>query len=158
MDSLQTVGKVQIWTGIILGFLIGVLLILVSIYLLFFYHRKWIKTQALIKKAECSKETNNSDYKCYLTVEYTNKSGDTHTTQLVTSLDHTVSVGQHLTISYNPHNPDDVRDDSRSIKVLGMILGGVGVLILAGVVLMYIMRKNKTYQTIEGVSGLANVF
>ena len=154
VKGLQGVGTVHSWVSIIGSSIIAIILFISAVYLGFIYHRKWKVAKATVNDVKCQRVTVNNKIqeKCLLNITYTNESGVSHTTQIT----HTGNFfkGQEIKISYNPNNLDDVRVYSHGLVYLAIGLFVVGVILVSGAIMTYVLRKNKTYQTIQGVSAL----
>ncbi len=118
-------GRFQATVGAILGVIIAVILILVGIVGLRNVHTKTVT--AKVTAASCSGAKGKRT--CQVTVTYV-AGGEPHTATL--TLDQSASVGDAVSVSYNPANPKDVvaRLPSHAadwgLIGLGVLVGGAG--------------------------------
>ena len=148
-EILSSLGKFNIWKTVIFGTIIGVILIGIGLYLKFFYEKGWISTTGTITNIACKTKK-----LCNATINFKNKNGKNiivHNYKLTEAY----TNGSTVKLYYNPSNVQDITLNSK--RVISWILLIFGVLLLYVAIFTYLMRKNKTFQYIEGVSEGAQI-
>lgn len=155
----QDIGKISIWSDIIIGSILSILLIIVAIYFGFFYHKGWKKTSANILNSHCTKQsyTNSkgrkkNKYPCDVQIKYKNSNENEYTKNLEL---HGSSIssypkGTTINVTYDPKDPTNVNEYVNK-KAIVSIISIIIIVTLVGVFFSYTFRKNKTYQTLKGV-------
>ena len=165
VDTTAPVGQFLTGFRFIVAIIICVILIGIAIYLFFYRAKDNHHTQsvnATVIKANCNRynnQNNQQNISCDLTLEYIVGS-DKFQTPFRSSSEY--SVGQTISIYYDPSNPHDISQESPSAdRILAGILLGFGLLIVGFAYFSYwLSQKYPVFASFEttatGVGMIGN--
>jgi hypothetical protein len=163
-DGSAAFGKFMGLVTLITGLIIGIGLIIGGIFLLLKKETYNTSTTAVVKTVSCSnnpstdsKNNTTYTYSCHLTVEYTTNKNEKMTSDTTTN--RTYSVGENITIYYNDTNPKVIASKLTAWKLIGGVLLGFGIVILASSILhYYVVNRFKFAAAANGVGqGIAMI-
>lgn len=149
------IGQVYSTISLISGIVVGILLCSIAIFFFKQKNPRTQKTMATINNVNCSSyETIVNNQKqiaqtCNLEISYT-VNGTLYNTNLTSNTKY--SVGNSITIEYDPYNPNDVGIPSFfTLRIFGILSSIIALSICISVVLNYTFsKKYKVYAATQG--------
>ena len=151
-EASATFGQIVAYFQLFGGLTIGTLLLLFGIYLL---RSKPLqgKGTAIVTAITCDSTNVTLNKPCTATVQFTAADGK----QYSTIIEGSYSVGQEVTINYDPKHPATA-NKSLSTRNIGITFIVFGILILIGAsVWFYLVQKYKMAAAVNGVGEATNI-
>jgi hypothetical protein len=156
-DGAATFGQFMALLALIVGSIVSSILLLVSLYLLTRTSNYKSTSATVVSVTSCSNvssssyEKNQESIQCQVAFKYTVDSKE-YTNTITTGPQ---NVGSTVTLRYDVKNPNNVTNNLISKDILGWILFGFAILIIAGVSLnYYIAQRFKFAAAGNGVTSL----
>lgn len=155
-DAAATFGRVVAFLKMLLGIIIGIVLTVIGVVLI---RQKdtYVKTTGKVREPKCqtltekdSKGRSTQRVECTSKIEYTVNSKN-YSGSLI--LNYSVAEGQTVDIQYNPENPNDIRQPQVKPKTVGIILIVIGLVIMFGTVIWFILALR--YKVVAAGTGAA---
>lgn len=146
VKGLQDYGYFKIWIQIIMMVLFVIGFLGLVAYMIYSKVTMKTTTATVTKVTKLSDGTFNTQF-----IYTVNSKKYTSSLKLSTEK----AIGQNFTIMYNPSKPQEVKEETSIMAILLVFAIIFFIAIIAGA--MYMFRQNKGLQTVEGISGVANL-
>lgn len=156
-DGAATFGQFMALLALIVGSIVSFILLLVSLYLLTRTSNYISTTATVMSVTNCSNVSSSSEkgkdiIQCQVALKYTVDSKE-YTNTITTGPQ---NVGSTVTVRYDVKNPNNVTNNLISKGILGWILFGVALFILAGVSLNYYIAQR--FKFAAAGNGVTSIF
>lgn len=158
-DGAATFGQFMALLALIVGSIVSSILLLVSLYLLTRTSNYKSTSATVVSVTSCSNVSSSSSYEnnkeliqCQVAFKYTVDSKE-YTNTITTGPQ---NVGSTVTLRYDVKNPNNVTNNLISKGILGWILFGFAILIIAGVSLNYYIAQR--FKFAAAGNGVTNIF
>ena len=158
-DGAATFGQFMALLALIVGSIVSSILLLVSLYLLTRTSNYKSTSATVVSVTSCSNVSSSSSYEnnkelvqCQVAFKYTVDSKE-YTNTITTGPQ---NVGSTVTLRYDVKNPNNVTNNLISKGILGWILFGFAILIIAGVSLNYYIAQR--FKFAAAGNGVTSIF
>lgn len=170
-EDAADLGRIYTTIGLVIAIVLGIILLVVSLYLIFGKNVHTDMVMANIKTIVCGTPTlvnNNNTRDCSTSLSFNYKGKDYRVDDFSYTYsgnaDPSTLVGTSIKVFVDPNNPVDVSTVSKSTdKTMGLILLGLSVFLVGGAVLhWWLARRSKFLAAAEGagvgVSAVKGIF
>lgn len=149
-SALALYGRIEAVIGGVVGFIIGIILIVVGYFML----KDSASTAGTITSVQCHPDQHGNNYDCTANVQIT-VDGRTYISPLVETRQKPFYNGESVLVHYDPDNPSDMTIGTGDNKLWSYGFIGVGVLLVIVMPLIaYFSIKSKTFAMVEGAADV----